>query len=342
MRSQALGADQPRPSEESEQYSSKQRLDLRLMHHYSVYTAQAFTSATRSEHASAAILIDIPRLALEHIFLMDTVLLVSMIHLGCTDPQSLDGLPVIQYRDQALRSFRQAVANTTEQNISAVRTASQLLAAVSFASDRVTKHSGFWIVNWLALAVGQRNFPLSYSRPPVSPRNEGIQHKSSLYGSFIDIPVHPVVLTDIQHILPSDKNDDHWPDRHVLWEAAEDIGTLIAILRLPHEQSWLETKIKAWAFDKMPHDVLRLIRNGNPCALIILAYYLVLLKFLPDVWLYEDVASHDIQIIQEMLGPEWRQHLTIPMKALDMCDKTSIVELLTSRLPVAEQAALNS
>lgn len=301
------------------------------MHHYSVFTAQAFTGASRSDQASAALLIDVPRLALEHEFLMDTILLVAMIHLGCTDPKLLHGLPVTLYRDQALRSFRQAVANTTEQTISAVRAASQLLATISFASDRITNHSGLWVTNWLALAVGQRNFPLFHSADGLLPRHEVIRSKDSLYGSFADISVPLVVLNDLQRVLPSNETDENWPDRNALWEAAADIGALITILGLPHAQSWLETKIKAWAFDKMPLGFLDLVRNGKPRALVILAYYLVFLTFLPDTWLYKDAASHDIRMIHNMIGTDWQEYIAVPMRALELDDKAAITELLTSQ-----------
>jgi len=81
-----------------------------------------------------------------------------MIHLGWTDPVSIDALPVYLYRDPALRNLRRAVADISPQTVNAVRGASVLLATISFAADRITQQPGLWITNWLTLVLGQRNF----------------------------------------------------------------------------------------------------------------------------------------------------------------------------------------
>jgi len=147
---------------EGPHYSAKHLLDLRLMHHYSVFASEYFTRKF-PEKVSIELKVNIPRLALEHDFLMDALLLVSMIHLGCTNPISLESLPVYLYRDQALRALRKAVADISQQTIDAVRGASVLLATVSFATDRVTRQPGLWAANWLTHVVGQRNFRTSAS-----------------------------------------------------------------------------------------------------------------------------------------------------------------------------------
>ncbi|KAL6825578.1 hypothetical protein J3E69DRAFT_380747 [Trichoderma sp. SZMC 28015] len=284
---------------EGPHYSAKHLLDLRLMHQYSVFTVQSFEAVWRNERVSDAMLREIPQLALEHEFLMDTVLLVAMIHLAYTDPVSRESLPIYLYRDQALRSFRQAVASISMQNISAVRAASHLLAVVSFAIDRVTKHSGIWVTNWLALAVGQRNFPSNGRLYRLSSSQTGSR---SLYGSFSDISLPAAVLPQIQDILPKEESDCDWGQRGTLYEVTASLGTLIAILGEPHEQLWLEKKIKAWAFDVVPSEFLEMVQRGNHRALVILAYYLVLLNLLPATWIYQDVASHDMAIIEESVG----------------------------------------
>ncbi|KAL6818982.1 hypothetical protein V8C40DRAFT_252188 [Trichoderma camerunense] len=312
---------------EGPHYSAKHLLDLRLMHQYSVFTVQSFEAVWRNERVSDAMLREIPQLALEHEFLMDTVLLVAMIHLAYTDPVSRESLPIYLYRDQALRSFRQAVASLSTQNISAVRAASHLLAVVSFAIDRVTKHSGIWVTNWLALAVGQRNFPSNGRLYGLSSSQTGSR---SLYGSFSDISLPAAVLPQIQDILPKEESDGDWGQRGTLYEVTASLGTLIAILGEPHEQLWLEKKIKAWAFDVVPSEFLEMVQRGNHRALVILAYYLVLLNLLPATWIYQDVASHDMAIIEESVGVEWRKYISIPKMAMQLDDRVAIVQLLTS------------
>ncbi|KAL7914178.1 hypothetical protein GGI35DRAFT_236996 [Trichoderma velutinum] len=322
-------SDTPQPStqpllqtlSEGPHYSAKHLLDLRLMHQYSVFTVQSFEVVWLNKRVSDAMLREIPQLALEHEFLMDTVLLVAMIHLAYSEPMSRESLPIYLYRDQALRSFRQAVASISTQNISAVRAASHLLAVISFAVDRVTKHSGIWVTNWLALTVGQRNFPSS--------QTDG-RSTDSLYGSFGDISLPAAVLPQIQDILPKEEPDCDWRQRGTLYEVTESLGRLIAILEQPHEQLWLEKKIKAWAFDVVPREFLEMVQQGRHRALIILAYYLVLLNFLPATWIFQDAVSHDLAVIEESVGMEWRKYISIPKMAMQLDDKVSVVRLLTS------------
>ena len=53
-------------------------------------------------------------------------------------------------------------------------------------------------------------------------------------------------------------------------------------------------------------------RRRQPHALVTLAYYLILFKFLPDEWIYQDLASHDMKVIEETVHPGWREYLTVP------------------------------
>jgi hypothetical protein len=317
---------------EGSHYSAKHLLDLRLMHQYCVFTVRSFEGALRNDSVMSAMQRDIPRLALEHEFLMDTIFLVAMVHLACTDPASQDCLPIFLYRDQALRSFRQAVASASQQNINAVRGASQLLATISFASDRVTKYTGLWVANWLALAVGQRNYT-GHQSLPSSSYGQGDSHARGFrYGSLDDISAPAALPPHIQDILPNEESDCDWTHRHILHKAATYVWKLITILEHPHEQPWLEKMIKAWAFDAVPAEFLEMVQRGAPRALLILAYYLVFLNILPEIWIYQDVAEHDIGLIHKAVGMEWQEYLSLPKMALQINNKTELSQFLTGKL----------
>jgi hypothetical protein len=316
-------------------YSSKNLLDLRLMHHYSVFTAQYFARSFPDE-VLYGLKVRIPQLALEHDFLMDAVLLVSMIHLGCTNAIALEKLPVYLYRDQALRTLRRAVADVSTQSSGAVRTASVLLATISFATDRITKQPGLWIINWLTLVMGQRNFrtlATSQQHSTLSTAQDHRQFPSIIYGSFADIPAPGVIPIDIHRILSQGDTENDWTPREALHSAAMELGRLIALLEHPCEDIWLETKIKAWAFDIVPFEFFELARQAQPQALVILAYYLTLFKFLPDTWIYQDVAIHDIEHILNTLPLTWEEYISVPKMALQIENRTALAQLLVSCLP---------
>jgi hypothetical protein len=305
------------------------------MHHYSIFTTQYFARMF-PEKVLVAFKLHIPQLAFEHEFLMDAVLLVSMIHQGCTDRASLESLPVYIYRDQALRTLRRAIADISPQTIHAVRGACLLLASVSLASDRITRQSGLWMANWLTHVLGQRNFRTSASsqqHSTLSSSQDGMQPPADLYGSFADLPAPGAIATDIQRALSREENVEDYAYRETLHKAATELCRLIAILGQPYEELWLEKKIKAWAFDVVPPEFLEPVRQARPQALVILAYYLILFKFLPDTWTFQGVASHDIEEIHNTIDPAWAEYISVPKMALQMDDRAALAQMLVSCLP---------
>jgi hypothetical protein len=276
--------------------------------------------------------VDIPQLAFQHQFLMDAVLLVAMVHLGCSDPVALEDLPVCLYRDQALSGLRTAVAITSPQNSDAIRGASVLLAAVSFAADRVTGYSGLWVVNWLSLALGQRNFRHPKENAAITPGQEDNPMCWSTNDSFADISGSIAIPNGIMQALTDRQENIDTVERDLLYSAAGELGRLIIIFKHPHEQTWLEKKIKAWAFDVVPSEFLAMAREERPHALIILAHYLILFKLLPDSWVYEGLVNHDFEVISKTLGQEWDKYLTMPRMALCADNMSALIALLVDSM----------
>ena len=59
-------------------------------------------------------------------------------------------------------------------------------------------------------------------------------------------------------------------------------------------------------------EFVEMVRRGQTHALVTLAYDLILFKFLPDEWIYQDLVSHDMKVIEETVHPGWREYLTVP------------------------------
>ncbi|CAG7986822.1 unnamed protein product [Penicillium salamii] len=305
------------------------------MHHYSVFTAKAF-SDTFDEAVVNALQVDVPRLALEHAFLIDAVLFAAMVHLGCSSKSAIS-LPLFTYRDQALRTLRTAVENLSSTNIHAVRGASVLLAAVSFPTDRITNQSGLWISNWMALALGQRNFRANRIVESSTP-GDAIS-TAGLYGSFSDLDAAAVIPIPIRCALEETHGVEETQDsayHSTLSTAAAELGRLISILKNPYETMFLEKKVKAWTFDVVQPEFLSFIQKGRPKALVVLAYYLALFKFVPKTWIYQGFPDHDIAIVTSTLGPIWKKHVSIPQKIIQMDDDTVAAKLLVSCLENAD------
>ncbi|ETS77401.1 hypothetical protein PFICI_11275 [Pestalotiopsis fici W106-1] len=320
------------PASSVSQYSSKSLLDLRLMHHYCIFTAPGF-AGTFPEKVLQALQVEIPALACRHVFLMDAILLVAMVHLCCTDPASLDNMPVYYYRDQALKSLRHAVANISDDSTDAVRGASVLLAHISFATDRVTQQPGLWVANWMALALGQRNFRgLSWSSNHQYDGRGMYSSRTAPHGSADHLSVATMMPSDIHRALARENNDENPASESALRTAATELGRLTTIVQLPYQTIDLEKQVKAWSFDLVPTEFHKMVQHRNPKALIILAYYLVLFKLLPESWLYQDLVNHDIEEIDQLISPEWQLYMSTPRLALQIDNKEEVIQLLGSSL----------
>ncbi|CAG9981436.1 unnamed protein product, partial [Clonostachys byssicola] len=314
--------------DEGPHYSAKQLLDLRLMHHYSVSTCEDLASAF-PDGVLRPLRVDAPQLALQHDFFLDALLLVAMVHLGSTDPSSLASLPVYLYRDQALRALRRAVATITEASLDAVRGASVLLATTSFATDRLTSQPGLWIANWMTLALGQRNFRVSYRPAASSPEDDDGNSPSGLYGSFTDGLGVPVIPPDIQRAIAKCDGD---AATSAVYTAARELGRLIALVDGGYEPLFLLKKIKGWSFDVIPARFLDLVRQENPAALVTVAYYILLFKVFPDSWIYQGLVSHDIELISRTIDPAWEVYLAVPKKGVHVKEPAELAELLVGSL----------
>lgn len=308
-------------------YSEKHLLDLRLMHHYCISTADYFAADFHPDVASA-LKVSLPRLAYEHEVLMDAILHVAMIHLVCTEPERPQTLSIYVYRDKALRSLCDAIGSLTESNIDAVRSASDLLSTVSFATDRVSQQSDLWVMNWLTLAHGRRNLHASSIRPTIIAGQRKEDPAVGLYGSFKDLPIAGSIPSGILRAMEKDEGMVNKTYSTTLSKAAGEIGILYTMLDSQREHTWLAKHIKAWAFDIIEARFLDMLRQKTPCALVILAHYLALFSLLPQTWLYEGLMRHDITIIAESLGERWKHCIIIPRLISETENQETLNELM--------------
>uniref|UniRef100_L2G7H8 C6 transcription factor n=1 Tax=Colletotrichum fructicola (strain Nara gc5) TaxID=1213859 RepID=L2G7H8_COLFN len=198
---------QPSPSYETI-YTPEHLLHLRLLHHYNICTVQSFTDAFQLEGFKSEVLrLEVPSLALQHHYLMDALLSVTLLHLASTDPST--DLPVTKYRDRAVRQLRHQVEQVSEDNARPVFMASLLLSVTALAADRHTGYDGIWLTNWLAMAIGPRmmidGLRKQVSLRPTPQRSIPLEHAAP-----VAIPL------DLEDALRMDADDEDWEFREDL------------------------------------------------------------------------------------------------------------------------------
>jgi hypothetical protein len=314
-------------------YSGNNMTQLRLMHHYGTVTVRTFAEPFKMyEWVLQGLQVDIPLLAFEHPFLLDTVFLVAIIHMASLNNHSVKTLDVAKYRNQAICAIRRELDNISEKNMRAIRASSLLLATTSFAADRVTGYSGIWLTNFLALNVGSRTF--------MPPRGAGGPTEDDIHRLSVAVASRPFeypqatssITLDLKEALHMVQDDDDWVYRDDLNRAASGIGMLFDSLRQSPATSSIVSQLKSWPFRHVSERFVQLAREERPRALIVMTHYLAFFRYFPDIWLYENVAREDLQKITKALGPQWHRFLSIPTTAVQMEEKTLLTKYLVSQV----------
>jgi hypothetical protein len=129
------------------------KTDLRLLHHFFTFTIPSLYF-TEDPDIIEIWRRDVPQIAFEHDFLLDTQLALASVHLCQEAPELVSHQIVSSYVGKALRSYRKALGNLSSKNIMAVSAASMLLSPSSLVVNRCVGDTGPWVVNWLRIHAG--------------------------------------------------------------------------------------------------------------------------------------------------------------------------------------------
>jgi gamma-glutamyltranspeptidase/glutathione hydrolase len=121
-----------------EAHQPDRTIELALFHHFSTVTYKTLREDERSDHHLQVV---IPRLALSHDYLLDTVLALSALH-----TESLDVCITrywlhiaLDYQHRALLAFNKALANITSRNCEAIAVCSMLMIILVLAIPGVSQ-----------------------------------------------------------------------------------------------------------------------------------------------------------------------------------------------------------
>ncbi|KAF2120797.1 hypothetical protein BDV96DRAFT_275943 [Lophiotrema nucula] len=312
--------------------SAEHTLELRLLHQYTADTVDSLLQTFQLSDRAGYFLRRLPpNLAFEHRFLLDSIMALAMVHIHATDRtiESADRLMI--YRQKAIASFRKALAKPSQDSLPALAITSLLFFVSSFSSDRSTGHTGLWVANWLSLARGAKVF-LGTRVGFVSTFSDTSVESMYSGGHLFDYAAPAAVPTCLLPLLEAHRETSGVRDREALAEAAFCIGKLIGALSLPSSKSWIELKIRSWPLILTSNRFVELVHMNDPTALVIIAHYIMFFQLLPADWLFEDVVTHDLHVVEGLLSSEWYPFLEVPRKALCIQEKVKLQEWFLSQL----------
>ena len=302
-------------------------VDLELMQHFN---ASTYLDLAHNSITTQLWQIEIPKLALEHSFLMHGMLACAALHLAHLNPSAKKKyhFASARHQNEALPAFRLAIANPNEQNCNALLAFSHLLIMHSFASEQQDEHlllvggtqeSG--MPDWLnvvrgSCAIFKSVWPAVMSGPfkqlimetgvnIALPDEAGNEEQIRRLGLLLHIPFSGLDELELEK------------KRRAFGSALLELsrGFRKADAAKPFFTMW--TAVYIWPAH-VSQDYLDLLAERHPAALVLLAHYCILLEPLECHWYMSGIRKRLLCRIYRQLDENWRQWLQWPLEEIPL------------------------
>ncbi|XEV01488.1 hypothetical protein FSHL1_006775 [Fusarium sambucinum] len=287
--------------------------DLELMHHHSTCTYLTLPRANELQHIWQ---VEMPKLALRHVYLLHQVLSVSAYHLAHLNPDRPE-YPICasQHQNEAIKGLRSAIGSISQDSCVEIFLSSSLLSIGAFASFS-TQNSGQQpgvddLLDVFVLIRGMNDILNKYQTTLNQSRLGGL----FIRGSSCELtPVLTAIIAQLRQITIPDGFD---PSMASLCQDS----ILSAI-------TWIEKSIGTTANPDLrialtlclsvSAEFLDLIKQRNPVALCVLAHYCVVLNQAGSfTWYMAKWGRLVVLDIWKEMDPEWRPLLQWCMEAVE-------------------------
>ncbi|MCJ1391629.1 hypothetical protein MMC18_004494 [Xylographa bjoerkii] len=286
-------------------FLTEERDNLRLMHHFAV---SAHKSIAPSREGLAVWRDLVPQLAFEYDFLLHGILAISALHLSLTSPVNklANSALALRHYTAALALFRPHLSSITSSNIYPLFAFSCVVPVYIFGYPHVSQFPSNPLPEMFEM--------ISVMRGCADIVRSGQQwlESSPFKHLLLPQPTDPsqALPTEIEGALTGllDRNDQttiqpalrdaYKKAIEILWESFKLAGNM------PGEQ------VTGLPFPILiPTEVLIMMREGDPMALIILAHYGIILHWLDTVPWMAGWGSQTVNAVNETVGEEWRGYI---------------------------------
>lgn len=301
-------------------------VDMKLIWNYTVKTASSLVADEDVQCLAANIFrTDVPTLAFDAPFLMDSILALS-----CMDLQSMDrrfSLDLAyKYHARAIEGYNRAIREARPETLRAMVVNAILLCIMTTQCFRDPNVKDLYIVDWLFVwrGIGSIVDMVGYdviSRSTLGP----ILYRTpmNLETSALAVPAN---LRGMVNSIP--ETDEDYPSISAYNTVLDILGSLYRNLNLGFGPD-LDYQIVTW-LSFMPRGFAILAQKHRPRALIILAHYACFFRlFLGRRWWSKGVAERTISdILTHLAGTHWMPWLHVPATVMGMTDPTSIARVI--------------
>ena len=295
--------------------------DLELLHHFTTQTCYSFSDKQPSQQLWQNV---IPQIAFSHPFLMRGLLAVSALHLAHLRPEEARHFEIkaMTHQTAALGPFQELMKALSPSNCDAIFAFASALVVLSFASPHSS--NGHTVLDvrekttrWMRLIRGVG--------PMLEPMWSHIK-KGKLQG---------LLTVGVWKSAAENSPTESFLNYHELCrlcEDCEDVETKEACtkaledLRLCFVCSEISLKLPSmsyhasvfWWSSGLPRDYLSALEQGHAIAMIILAYYAVILHRLDHFWWINGEPSRIVLAVYWLLDESMRHWLNWPLLVLNL------------------------
>lgn len=296
--------------------------DSLMLEHYFHSSYKSFVGNEQTEKIWLEV---VPRLAYHNPFLLHGLLACTALHMAHLEPTHRQAAYVIRacfHQESALPQFRYAIDHPTEGNCDAIMAFAYLLVVYSFATDLDNSSNPLLIIN--DTGTGPRDGHLLLPQwlhliragclmlDSVWDRIESGPVKALAVAFEISLDLDNVPLPYLNHFLSLIPGDLSWPEQEVLTyrHAATQLARSFAYLE--HER--VKSNVNTWVIlgvwpVGLETDFIALLSERHPGALILLAYYCVILKHMEECWYFGGRPAKLIVSIANMLDRRWHAYI---------------------------------
>lgn len=295
-------------------------LELELMHHYSAYTY-----ATISLDPKLIVLWKdvVPKYALKHEFLLKGILALAACHKAHSNPRTEEHLllAVDEYQQNALSLYVKELDNITEHNCHALFCFSQAVVGIFYFRGVLSSCEAgtdpYLILDRLLEAFGMLKGALLVAKHASYWLNAG-----DLRDMMADEPLSDTNSLNLPHnqwstALQALTTRIH--DAEVVRRSERDVKSLLTTITLllsafsrderAVDQLNFVVALPMWFDD----EYLVLLKSKDDVALVLLAFYAVLLHRHKSFWFLDKIGSQVIQAVSQTVGQDWHPYLALPI-----------------------------
>lgn len=292
-------------------------VETAILEHYFDTAYKSFVM----NHSTEQIWLDVvPTLAYDNPFLLHGILACTSLHMAYIYPahRHIYNIQACSHQSTALPLFRFAIEHPTEQNCDSIVAFAYLLVIYSFANDTDPSNCSLFLVDDESNCNGKNHLVipqwLHFIRAGCSMLCDVWDRVengpvSALAAAWEDeIVVRDGNLPYLEHFLALIPTDSSWSNESISTyrNAATALAESFAYLDCKDMESSITTwnVLGAWPI-RIEAAYIDLLHERHPGALVLLAYYCIVLKKLEKWWYFEGRAVKLTSSIVEVLDEKW-------------------------------------